>query len=146
MFDSSSQNCLSVECQREVSCKFSRVGRFQFGQTLTFLENQDFSDTMNSFIDSDQIISIETSCAHYTLNLICFGRLFNAGIRANKSPRGETMKIFETSESLRLIKNQNAIFSASNNIDFWYREIHMAETYFSKIEQSTLIKYEKNDL
>ena len=68
--------------------------------------------------------------------MICFGRLFEFGIGATKSPEGERMKIF--ANNWKFLR-----FSASNNIDFWYRQIHMAEQYFSKIKRSILLKHEQ---
>ena len=61
----------------------------------TFLENENVSDTMNSFFDFDEIFSLETSCAHYTLNLICGRSLFKFWIAAPKSSEGKQIQIFE---------------------------------------------------
>ena len=46
----------------------------------------------------------------------------------------------------KTIENEHVRFSVSNYIDFWYRNIYMAEKYFSKIEKSISLKNEKFNL
>ena len=79
------------------------------------------------------------------MNLTCCIKLFDFAISATTSPSGKQINIFEKklNEVPKVIKNQNARFSESNNIDFWYRKINMAETYFLKIEQSILLEMTK---
>ena len=52
------------------------------------------------FFDSDEILWRRTSCAHYTLYLICFGSLLKSRIGATKSTEGEKMKTLKKSQKL----------------------------------------------
>ena len=47
---------------------------------------------------------------------------------------------------LRHIENKNVGLSLSSNIDFSYPNIDMAKHYFSNIEKSISLKYDKTDL
>ena len=55
--------------------KIQSIRAFSVSGKMICLENEEFLKVMNSFFDLDQIVSIERSCAHYTLNLICCRRL-----------------------------------------------------------------------
>ena len=56
------------------------------------------------------------------------------------------MKTFEKRlKIVKFIKSQNARFCVSDNIDFWYREIHMTDKYFSKMKKMIFLKNEKYD-
>ena len=64
-----------------------------------FVENEDFSEVMNSFFDLDQSASIGMPCAHYVFNLISFRRRFEFRIGATKLPGSTQMMIFETNRT-----------------------------------------------
>ena len=80
---------------------FCRIGRFQI-RNNSFFEKSIFFGQYQFFFDSDRILSIGNSCAHYTFNLISFGRLFESEIGATKSPEGETLKIVEKIQNFQI--------------------------------------------
>ena len=56
--------------------------------TFFCVENEDFSNSMNSFFDLDQIGLIGRLCVNYVFKLICCRRIFKVVIVATKSPGG----------------------------------------------------------
>ena len=112
-----------------------KMGASRFLRNDLFCKMKVFC-TLWLFWDSDRILIIEITCGHYTLNLFSpYAAISISNWCSEVARRWTTRRFLKKVKKLKSMTNQIVRFSASNNIDFCYRKIHMAKEYFPKTKE-----------